>query len=86
MWGAGKRRSARVRKRGTWIKTTLITCAWAAVRVKTSTCARSSCASGPVERPHALRQQLRAQRLAIGFVAGYAPLLSLLQAAQDDRA
>jgi len=33
---AGKRRSTRVRKSGTWIKTTLVTCAWAAVRVKTS--------------------------------------------------
>jgi hypothetical protein len=33
---AGKRRSTRVRKSGTWIKTTLITAAWAAVRVKTS--------------------------------------------------
>ncbi len=33
---AGKRRSARVRKSGTWIKTTLVTAAWSAVRVKTS--------------------------------------------------
>lgn len=33
---AGKRRSNRVRKSGTWIKTTLVTAAWAAVRVKTS--------------------------------------------------
>jgi len=33
---AGKRRSTRVRKSGTWIKTTLVTAAWAAVRVKTS--------------------------------------------------
>jgi len=30
------RRSTRVRKSGTWIKTTLVTAAWAAVRVKTS--------------------------------------------------
>lgn len=33
---AGKRRSTRLRKSGTWIKTTLVTAAWAAVRVKTS--------------------------------------------------
>jgi len=33
---AGKRRSTRTRKSGTWIKTTLVTAAWAAVRVKTS--------------------------------------------------
>lgn len=31
---AGKRRSTRVRKSGTWLKTTLVTCAWAAVRSK----------------------------------------------------
>lgn len=31
---AGKRRSTRVRKSGTWLKTTLVTAAWAAVRVK----------------------------------------------------
>lgn len=31
---AGKRRSTRVRKGGTWLKTTLVTAAWAAVRVK----------------------------------------------------
>ncbi|MES2714610.1 MAG: transposase [Pseudomonadota bacterium] len=29
---AGQRRSTRVPKRGTWIKTTLVTAAWAAVR------------------------------------------------------
>jgi transposase len=33
---AGKRRSTRVRKSGTWLKTTLVTAAWAAVRVKTT--------------------------------------------------
>ena len=33
---AGKRRSTRVRKSGTWLKTTLVTAAWAAVRVKNS--------------------------------------------------
>ena len=33
---AGKRRSTRVRKSGTWTKTTLVTAAWPAVRVKTS--------------------------------------------------
>jgi transposase len=33
---AGKRRSTRVRKSGTWLKTTLVTAAWAAVRVRTS--------------------------------------------------
>jgi transposase len=33
---AGKRRSARLRKSGTWLKTTLVTAAWAAVRVKSS--------------------------------------------------
>lgn len=33
---AGKRRSTRVRKGGTWLKTTLVTAAWAAVRVKGS--------------------------------------------------
>jgi transposase len=31
---AGKRRSTRVRKSGTWLKTALVTAAWAAVRVK----------------------------------------------------
>jgi transposase len=31
---AGKRRSTRVRKSGTWLKTTLVTAAWAAVRKK----------------------------------------------------
>jgi transposase len=31
---AGKRRSTRVRKGGTWLKTALVTAAWAAVRVK----------------------------------------------------
>jgi transposase len=31
---AGKRRSTRLRKGGTWLKTTLVTCAWSAVRVK----------------------------------------------------
>ncbi|WP_269506476.1 IS110 family transposase [Burkholderia sp. IMCC1007] len=33
---AGKRRSTRVRKSGTWLKTALVTAAWAAVRVKTT--------------------------------------------------
>jgi len=33
---AGKRRSTRVRKSGTWLKTTLVTAAWAAVRVRKS--------------------------------------------------
>jgi transposase len=33
---AGKRRSTRLRKSGTWLKTTLVTAAWAAVRVKRS--------------------------------------------------
>lgn len=33
---AGKRRSTRVRKSGTWLKTTLVTAAWAAVRKKGS--------------------------------------------------
>lgn len=33
---AGKRRSTRVRKSGTWIKTTLVTAAWAAVHVNSS--------------------------------------------------
>src|SRR5256884_395918 len=33
---AGKRRSTRLRKSGTWLKTALVTAAWAAVRVKTS--------------------------------------------------
>jgi len=33
---AGKRRSTRVRKSGTWLKTTLVTSAWSAVRVKDS--------------------------------------------------
>lgn len=33
---AGKRRSTKVRKSGTWLKTTLVTAAWAAVRVKAS--------------------------------------------------
>jgi transposase len=33
---AGKRRSTRVRKSGQWLKTTLVTAAWSAVRVKDS--------------------------------------------------
>ena len=33
---AGKRRSTRVRKGATWLKTALVTAAWAAVRVKNS--------------------------------------------------
>lgn len=33
---AGKRRSTRTRKSGTWLKTTLVTAAWSAVRVKDS--------------------------------------------------
>jgi transposase len=33
---AGKRRSTRVRKSGTWLKTALVTAAWAAVRVKST--------------------------------------------------
>lgn len=33
---AGKRRSTRVHKSGTWLKTALVTAAWAAVRVKSS--------------------------------------------------
>jgi len=33
---AGKRRSTRVRRGGKWLKTTLVQCAWAAVRVKGS--------------------------------------------------
>ena len=33
---AGKRRSNRMRKGGTWLKTTLVQCAWAAVRKKGS--------------------------------------------------
>lgn len=33
---AGKRRSTRVRKGGTWLKTTLVSAAWAATRVKQS--------------------------------------------------
>jgi len=33
---AGKRRSTRVRKSGTWLKTTLVTAAWSAVRKKDS--------------------------------------------------
>jgi transposase len=31
---AGKRRSTRLRKGGTWLKTTLVSCAWSAVRTK----------------------------------------------------
>ncbi|MHA7685065.1 transposase [Cupriavidus sp. PET2-C1] len=31
---AGKRCSTRVRKSGTWLKTTLLTAAWAAIRVE----------------------------------------------------
>jgi transposase len=33
---AGKRRSTRIRKGSTWLKTTLVQCAWAATRVKNS--------------------------------------------------
>src|SRR5689334_15841923 len=33
---AGKRRSTRLRKGGTWLKTALVTSAWSAVRVKDS--------------------------------------------------
>lgn len=33
---AGKRRSTRVRKSGTWLKTTLVAAAWAAARKKDS--------------------------------------------------
>jgi len=33
---AGKRRSTRVRKSGTWLKTTLVTAAWSAIKVKDS--------------------------------------------------
>lgn len=33
---AGKRRSTRLRKGGTWLKTMLVTCAWTAVRTKNS--------------------------------------------------
>ena len=33
---AGKRRSTRLRKSGTWLKTTLVTAAWSAVKVKAS--------------------------------------------------
>ncbi len=33
---AGKRRNTRVRKSGNWLKTALVTAAWAAVRVKAS--------------------------------------------------
>jgi len=33
---AGKRRTTRVRKSGTWLKTTLVTAAWCAVRTKNS--------------------------------------------------
>ena len=33
---AGKRRSTRLRKSGTWLKTTMVTAAWAAVRTKNS--------------------------------------------------
>jgi transposase len=33
---AGKRRSTRLRKGGTWLKTLLVTCAWSSVRVKNS--------------------------------------------------
>lgn len=33
---AGKRRSTRLRKGGTWLKTTLVTCAWTAARTKDS--------------------------------------------------
>jgi transposase len=33
---AGKRRSTRVRKAGTWLKTSLVTAAWSAVKVKNS--------------------------------------------------
>lgn len=33
---AGKRRSTRVRKGGTWLKTTLVQAAWAAIRVRGS--------------------------------------------------
>ncbi|WP_421024846.1 transposase [Paraburkholderia sp. A1RO-5L] len=33
---AGKRRSTRVRKGGTWLKTSLVSAAWAAVRVQNS--------------------------------------------------
>ncbi|BCQ28630.1 hypothetical protein NK8_68200 (plasmid) [Caballeronia sp. NK8] len=33
---AGKRRSTRVRKSGTWLKTALVTAAWAGVRVKST--------------------------------------------------
>jgi len=33
---AGKRRSTRIRKGSPWLKTTLVQCAWAAMRVKNS--------------------------------------------------
>src|SRR5436853_6671078 len=33
---AGKRRTTRLRKGGTWLKTMLVTCAWTAVRTKDS--------------------------------------------------
>src|SRR2546430_9087298 len=42
---AGKRRSNRVRKGGTWLKTTLVQCAWAAVKRKTAICRPNSTAS-----------------------------------------
>lgn len=40
----GKRRCTRVRKSGTWLKTALVTAAWAAVRVRNSYLQASSCA------------------------------------------
>jgi len=47
---AGKRRSTRTRKGAPWLKTALVTAAWAAVRVK-GTCRPSSCASKLVVAP-----------------------------------
>lgn len=61
---AGKRRSTRVRKSGTWLKTFLVTAGWAAVPVKTS-------------YPHAQFLRLKARRgVKKAFLAVAASMLT----------
>jgi transposase len=48
---AGKRRSSRIRHGAPWLKTTLVQCAWAAVRTKIPTFAPSFTASSRVPAP-----------------------------------
>jgi len=65
---AGKRRSTRVRKGAPWLKTALVTAAWAAVRVKDSYLQAQF---------HRLRSRRGAKKAILAVAAGWSRWLEL---------